>query len=176
MNTKETNQSTKELYVKGLESYPASTVILENALMFIWLLTGSYLCYTISEIFGWAYLGFSFSMVFVVMRIVVCRNCYYHGKVCHTGWGKLSALYAKQGEITRFGCGFSGKLIPVFYGSIFLIPLVLGILNAVPNFNLIDFSVLFLFATSAVLSSFTLRKKSCSVCKMKNICPGAASK
>ncbi len=176
MSTKELKNNNEKLFNAGLEKYPFSTVIIENALILSWILSGSYLCKLFLPVLGWVYLVFGMSMVLVVMRILVCKNCYYHGKMCHTGWGKLSALYCKQGEITRFGCGFTGKMIPLFYASMTFIPIIFGVVSIVMNFSFLSMSVLVVFLGVAMLSSFTFRKKACGQCKMKIICQGSLAK
>jgi hypothetical protein len=176
MKAKEIANKEVNLFNSGLEEYPFSTVIIENTLILIWILTGAYLCYSLFPVIGWIYLIFGFSMVLVIMRILVCRNCYYYGKMCHTGWGKLSALYCKQGEITHFGCGLAGKMIPIFYGSMTIIPIIIGIISLVISFSLILLIALLIFITVAILSSITLRKKACEKCKMKMICKGSMAK
>jgi hypothetical protein len=163
----------KELFEDGLDEYPLGTVVIENLFMVLWLMIGTYLCWLLKPVVAWGYLVFGLVMVLAVMRVLVCRNCYYHGKRCHTGWGKVSALYCNQGEISGFGCGVGGAIIPVFYGSIALVPLVLGVISTVKDFSLIKIGVLVGFLVIVIMSSVTLRKKSCGVCKMKGVCPGS---
>ncbi len=170
-----TNKKVK-LFDDGQERYSLLTVIVENTLILTWILTGGYLCKTLFPIIGLIYLIYGFSMVLVVMRILVCRNCYYYGKLCHTGWGKLSSLYCKQGEITRFGCGFSGKIIPIFYASMTFIPLIMGIISIAMKFSIFNLIILLIFFATAFLSSFSIRKKACVKCKMKEICQGSLDK
>lgn len=167
---------TARLFEEGLENFSLKTVVTENILFLFWILLGSYLCATLSKVVGWTYMIYGFSMVIVFMRILVCKNCYYHGKWCHSGWGKLSALYCKQGEITRFGCGAGGAIIPIFYGSMALIPIILAVITLIKSFSLLILGILVLFIPVVALSSTILRKKACVQCKMKNLCPGSLDK
>jgi hypothetical protein len=164
----------KQLNPQGLETYPLKTILTENIFMLLWITIGTYLIWTFKPTIAWAYLAFTLTMVLFIMRILVCKNCYYHGKFCHTGWGKLSALYCKQGKIEHFGCGFSGAIIPIFYGSIALLPLILGITTLIKAFSIVNLIVIVGFVVVVVMSSYTLRKKACGVCKMRDLCPGAA--
>ena len=164
------------MFTDGLDKFPISTVFVENLFMLLWIVTGTFICWISVPLIGWIYLTFGLSMVLCIMRILVCKNCYYHGKLCHTGWGKLSAIYCKQGELNHFGCGVSGKIIPIFYGSMALLPLIIGIISIINNFSVFRICILILFLFVVVMSSFTLRKKSCEICKMKLICPGSAAK
>ncbi|MBU1535442.1 hypothetical protein KKF84_08975 [Myxococcota bacterium] len=169
-------QKKKELYHEGLEEYPRATVFIENLLFVLWLGVGAFLCWTFLPLIAWIYLGFGVTMMLFVMRIAVCKNCYYHNKRCHTGWGKLSALYCRHGEITNFCRGVAGALIPAFYGSIALVPMVLGVIAMVKQFSVVKLSAFIVFLFIITMSSVILRKKSCDTCKMKLICPGSATK
>lgn len=166
----------ENLFHEGTDRYPISTVIFENILIVTWFVTGHLLLKPFSEQGSWLYLGFGFIMAYIVMRIIICKHCYYYGKRCHTGWGKISALLTSKGETKRFGCGAAGKSIPMFYALMTIIPLIFGIIKLVKSF---DFSVLIVFGiflTSVILSSVPVRKSACKKCKMKEICPGSLSK
>lgn len=165
-----------KLFNEGLEEFPVSTIILENTTLLLWILAGSYLCYVFMPIIAYTYLAYGLSMVLVIMRILVCKNCYYHGKKCHTGWGKLSALYTKKGKIEKFGCGAGGAVIPVFYGSMALLPLILAVIVLINNFSIATLITLLVFLPIVYLSSTGFRKKACVQCKMKEICPGSLDK
>ena len=165
-----------ELFQNGLDEYPISTVIIENLFIFLWIAAGTFLCWVFVPVIGWIYLGFGLMMVLFVMRILVCKNCYYHGKRCHTGWGKLSAIYCEQGELNHFCCGIGGAIVPLFYGSMALLPLILAVLSMVKAFSLITMFTTMVFIFIVVTGSFTFRKKACVVCKMRIMCPGYAEK
>jgi len=146
----------EKIFQDGLEEYPISTIIIENLFMFLWIAYGTFLCWILVPLVAWIYLAFGLIMVLCVMRILVCKNCYYHGKRCHLGWGKLSAMYCKQGELTHFGCGFSGAIIPIVYGSMALLPLIFGIISIFKTFSLINICTIVIFLLIVIMSSFTL--------------------
>ena len=166
----------KEIFENGLDEYPISTVFIENLFMFLWIAIGAFLCWMLVPLIGWIYLIFELTMVLFVMRILVCKHCYYHGKLCHTGWGKLSAIYCQQGELSHFGCGIGGAIIPIFYGAMALLPLIFGIISIINTYSFFKICIIIIFLFVVVMSSFTLRKRSCEICKMKNMCPGSAAK
>jgi hypothetical protein len=113
-------------------------------------------------------------MVFVVLRKLVCTNCYYYGKWCGMGWGKLAALFFKRGSIDNFSRSIGIKLAPLTYGLLSLIPLVLGIIAAIREFTIPRVSVLVLLFLVSFYSGAVSRGKACRNCKMRTICPGAA--
>lgn len=166
----------KDLFEDGLEEYPKASVFIENIFMFLWIAFGSFLCWMFIPLIGWIYLGFGLVMVLFVMRILVCKNCYYHGERCHIGWGKLSASYCNRGDLNHFGKGIGGIIVPIFYASIALFPLIFGTISLIREFSLIKVCILMTYLLIFMTSSFIQRKKACSLCKMKNICPGSAAK
>ena len=82
-----------EFYEAGLEEHPKSTIIFGNLVMLIWFALGAISCWFFIPLIAWIYLAFAIIMVGIVLRKIVCTNCYYYGKWCHIGWGKLSACF-----------------------------------------------------------------------------------
>jgi hypothetical protein len=165
-----------KIYEDGLESYPKSKIFLSNFLMLIWIILGTIACYLLNPLFGWIYLLFALLMILVVLRKLVCTNCYYYDKWCSMGWGKLSAIFFKKGKIENFEKSLGLKLAMITYPSLMIIPIILILISIFKDFNFFKiFILVFLFAVS-FYSSFVTRKKTCAVCKMKLFCPGCAAK
>jgi hypothetical protein len=165
-----------DIYEKGREDFPGTGIFLGNLLMVIWIALGTIACYFFNSVVAWIYLGVAVLMVFVVLRGLVCVNCYYYGKWCPTGWGKLSALLFKQGDIEKFGESIGLKLAPVTYGLLTLVPLVLGTISAVQHFSAVKPVVLAAILVIGFYSGSVARKSACAQCKMKLCCPGCAEK
>src|SRR4030042_2414480 len=163
-----------QIYEQGFEKFPKSQIVLGNLLMLLWISLGTAACWFLYPIAAWIYLTIALLMVFIVLRWVVFRNCYYYGKWCPIGWGKLSALLFKQGSIEKFSKSPGVKLAPITYGMLSLIPLILVITAMVKDFTVPKLVVLILLLLISGYSAVGNRKKSCANCKMKKICPGAA--
>ena len=158
---------------QGLEEFPKSQIILGNLIMLLWIALGTAACWFLYPLAAWIFLPVALIMVFVVLRWLVCRNCYYYGKWCPIGWGKLSALLFKQGSIENFSKSPGVKLAPLTYGLLSLIPLVLIIIALVKDFTVPKVVILILLLLVSGYSAVGNRKKSCANCKMRTICPGA---
>ena len=170
-----TKKGKVDIYEQGLEEHPKATIILANLVMAIWIVSGTIACWFLYPWLGWIYLAVTLLMVSVVLRKVVCTNCYYYGKWCGTGWGKLSALFFKEGEMERFSQSIGVKLAPLTYGLLSLIPLVLIVIAIVQEFTIFKIVVLAILLLVSVYSGFLSRKKGCANCKMKLACPGSVS-
>lgn len=166
----------KELYKEGPAEFSVSKVVQGNLLMAIWILLGGIGCWLFHPLAAWIYLAVAIIMVYIVLRRLVCTNCHYYGKRCALGWGKLSALMFRQGSIELFAGSIGVKLAPVTYGLLSFVPLVFIIISLVQGFAVVKVVVLVLLLLISVYSGGISRKKGCTECRMKLICPGAATK
>ena len=161
---------------EGLEEYPRSTVIAGNFIMLGWIALGTVACYFFNRIAAWIFLAVALLLVFVVLRKLVCTNCYYYGKWYATGWGKLSALMFKKGNMETFNDSVGVKLAPVIYGLLTLVPLVLGTIGAVWHFSVVMPIVLAALLLLGFYSGTLSRRKTCAQCKISHYCIGSAAK
>ncbi|PYG88033.1 hypothetical protein LY28_01743 [Ruminiclostridium sufflavum DSM 19573] len=165
-----------KLYEEGQENTSTLNVIIGNIIMILWFAVGTLACAFLSRIVAIIYLTYSIVMIYFVMRKLVCTNCYYYGKNCSMGWGKLASLFFKKGDISKFkGCG-GQKLAPVVYGVISIIPIILIIISLVKAFTLTKIAVLVVFLLITVYTNVISRKTSCSKCKMRYECSGCIVK
>jgi hypothetical protein len=164
-----------KLYEQGLEKHSKSTVVLSNLAMLVWIALGTAACWFLHPVIAWVYLAVALVMVGVVLRRLVCTNCYYFGKRCGTGWGKLAALMFKQGEMERFSKSIGVRIAPSIYALLSLVPAVLIIISLVQEFTVAKLVVLVCLLLITVYSAFLSRRKGCSTCKMKLACPGSVS-
>ena len=85
----------------GYDNYPVSTVIVSNALSLLIYCTGLFLVYQFGLI-----PAVLFALYLMVLEIRVisshCVDCWYYGKTCAFGKGKISALFFKKGSPERF--------------------------------------------------------------------------
>lgn len=160
----------------GLEEYPWSVVIMENLEIAVWIFLGTFLIAGLSEKLGIVYLSTALLMILVIMRKLLCTRCYYYGKRCHVGWGKISAAFFKQGDISEFSACAGSKIAPVFFGLLALVPILSGAIVMFKNPSLTNGIALFLLLAAVIHSSVFSRKKSCGQCKMNLVCPASAAK
>src|SRR4030043_477836 len=151
-----------QIYEQGFEEFPKSQIVLGNLLMLLWIALGTAACWFLHPTAAWIYLTIALLMVFIVLRWLVCTNCYYYGRGCPIGGGKLSALLFKQGSIEKFSKSPGVKLAPITYGMLSLIPLVLVIVALVKDFTAPKLVILILLLLVSGYSAVGNRKKSCS--------------
>ena len=167
-----------ELYEQGLEKYPRSSVVMGNIAMTAWIALGTIACWFLNTVAAWTFLAFAVIMVGVVLRKLLCTRCYYHGKWCGIGWGKLSALMFSRGDEAGFANCLGQKVAPITYGILTVVPVVFLVTSMFDSGGLLVPKVVVLLLPLAVsfYSGTSSRRKSCSNCKMRLVCPGSAAK
>ena len=169
-------QSEVEIYQGGLEEYPKPSIALANLSIVLWIALGTVACWFWQPLAAWVYLAAAVIMTGFVMRKLVCTNCYYYGRWCCMGWGKLSAMLFSKGSIDRFRGSIGIRIAPLFYALLILVPLIIVIIALVQGYTVPKVVVLVLLLLVSLYSGFLSRKRSCSRCKMKTLCPGSAAK
>ncbi len=163
------------LFKKGLDSYPLTSVTLNNLLLLLWITIGTVASYIFNPVAGIIYFLF-FLITFILLKKLVCANCFYYGKWCSMGWGKLSALLFKKGKVEDFAGSPGMRIAPIVYGFLTLIPIILIIVSMIFKYEFRKIVVLFLFLLLSFYTNFFNRKKACANCKMNMLCPGSLVK
>ncbi len=160
--------------VTGKESFPLSWIIGENLLyLAMWGIAG-FLFWPICLLYDYPLLTILWAITVIVIQILLkkhnCGGCFYYGKSCHLGWGKLSALMFKQDS----GDPEIGKKLSLFY--ILSPPLtifasfVYTVYQRPSNFY---WGALAAYIVLNIIA-FLLREKGRKHCAMREACPGSA--
>ena len=154
------------------ENYPLWIVILTNIVSFTIYGTGAFIVYKI----GWIWLVlYILYIAWLESRLLrrSCVNCYYYGKVCAFGKGKLSSLFFKEGDTNRFKEDkITWKdMVPDLMVS--LIPIVAGVILLVIDFQWLILSMVLLLLLLSSLGNGLIRGSlACKYCKQREIgCP-----
>jgi hypothetical protein len=154
------------------ENYPLWMVFIANLLSLLIYGIGAYILYLSGIIWAIAYVIF---IIIFEFRLISghCTDCYYYGKTCAFGKGRMSALFFNRGSPEKFtAMTITWKdIVPDFL--LFIIPVLAGILLLVQGFAwtiLILIMVLLLlgFAGNALVRGHL----ACRYCKQREIgCP-----
>lgn len=154
------------------ENYPVTTVIVSNLVPLVTWVTGAFLLFQIGLPWALLYLLFVLALEF---RLVSghCRDCYYFGKTCAFGKGRLSALLFRRGSPEKFAQLKIGwkDLVPDFL--VFLVPVIAGIVLLVQQFSwTILLLVILLLLLGFAGNAFVRGHLACRFCKQREIgCP-----
>ncbi len=158
--------------IKGYENYPFRLVLISNLLSLLIYGLGIYVIAQIGLTWVFLYLLFILLLEFRLLKHS-CKYCYYYGKYCAFGKGKLCALFFKKGDPGIFiQRKITWKsLVPDFLVS--LIPMISGIVLLIIKFKLGLLLILgLLFLLSFMGNAFVRSNIACKYCKQKEIgCP-----
>ena len=166
----------EKLYKEGLGNYPIGCVIGQNIFFLAYFGIG-FIGMLPLRIHGFPIISVLYALFLIIMLLFVlrkhlCTHCYYYGKLCSTGWGKLSALMFKKNS-GNYQLGV--KLAGITWILATAIPIVGIILALVLDYSPSNLIFLILFILLAPVN-FINHKKACKKCKMRFICPASMAK
>lgn len=154
------------------ENFPLWVVFLSNLVPLSIYIIGAYILAGLGILFSALYLLYC---LFLEIRLLKegCVNCYYYGKLCGFGKGKISSFLFKKGNPTKFykrEISWS-DMLPDF--MVYIFPIIGGIILLLRDFNWIT---LILIVIIVILSTggtaFIRGSFACKYCKQRELgCP-----
>jgi hypothetical protein len=158
--------------IKRYENYPIGIVILSNFVSLTIYALGFLIVFRLGLAFSFLYLLYISILEYRLIRNH-CPNCFYWGKACGFGKGRLSSWFFKRGDSSLFCMkDFTWKdMIPDLLIS--LIPFIIGIIILILGFDIILLSeLLMLLLLTTTGNGFIRGKLTCNYCKQREIgCP-----
>ncbi len=158
--------------IRTFENYPARLVAIAVLVTVAIYAAGIFIFTGFGGIMTALYLLFCIGNEVRVMKMS-CADCYYYGKWCALGRGKLAPLFFKRGDPQRFSKkSISWKeLLPDMLVTIF--PLVAGIVLLVKNFSWGIVLAMILLLALTFQGNYLVRTRiACAFCKQRELgCP-----
>ena len=159
---------------KVYNRFPMWIVVLSNFVGVSIYLIGAYILAGFGLWMAGLYLLYCLGLEFRLLK-GHCVNCYYYGKVCGFGKGKLCAWFFKPGEPKKFAeADISwANMLPDFL--VLLWPLFGGIILLVQDFTWLGVGMLVFLVALALWGNAIVRGSfACKYCKQKELgCPAA---
>jgi hypothetical protein len=154
------------------ENYPFWIVFFSNLVSIAIYLIGAFIIYQIDLVWMILYLLFIGILEFRLIK-GHCTECYYYGKTCAFGKGRISSIFFKKGNADKF-CKMQmtwKDILPDFMVS--LIPMVAGIILLIIHFNwTILILIIFLFLLAFTGNGLVRSSLACKYCKQRELgCP-----
>jgi hypothetical protein len=154
------------------ENYPAWVVAVSNFVTLGIYGLGLFIMIKAGAFFAVVYGIFIFFMEFRILRFH-CTNCYYWGKTCGFGRGRISRLFFKKGDPKKF-CAKKmtwADMIPDLI--IVLAPFITGLVLLFIAFNwYLIFALLLIMLFTTMGNGYVRGKLTCCHCKQAEIgCP-----
>ena len=154
------------------ENYPMKTVFVSNLVSYLIYGIGAYILYRLSLVLVIGYVLFILLLEFRLLSRH-CTDCYYYGKTCAFGKGRLSPIFFPRGKPELFNQKkITWKdVAPDFL--IFMVPLLAGILLLIQGFTWIILALIIaLFLLGFPGNALVRGQLACRYCKQREIgCP-----
>ncbi len=168
----------QKLYEEGIEGSEAAYVLFENLVILAMMTLGFLGMYPVRiknvPVVSIVYVLFSLLMLGFVLRKHLCSGCYYYGKRCHCGWGKLASAVCREDSGNN---ELGGKLALLTWGVVMGLPVIVMILIVILDKATLMGELYFFvpFVVLVIINSI-LHVVDCKKCKMRYVCPGSAAK
>jgi hypothetical protein len=157
---------------KTHENYPCRIMVISNLVSVSIYAVGASIIFPLGIIWFTLYLLYILWLEIRLMKRS-CINCYYYGRFCAFGKGKLCALFFKKGSPKSF---VKNKItwrdiFPDFLVSI--IPVVVGIVSLILDFRwLLFLCIVLLIILASAGNGFVRGSLACKFCRQREIgCP-----
>jgi hypothetical protein len=153
------------------ENYPIKIVCISATLTILSYLFGTVVFYILHPILGILFLCLVISTIIISMKLR-CTHCYYLGKYCNFGLGKLAALLFKKGDPSEFK---NPKLVIttaiVSFGTM-LLPIIAGIIIILMDLTVFSLSLFLGYILIGIAPNFVVRGRFCEKCVQGQLgCP-----
>ena len=159
---------------KRYDNYPAWIILVCNLVPLSIYVIGAVILAGFSPWVSVVYLLFCLWLEVRVLQ-KSCVNCFYYGKNCGTGKGRLCALFFKRGDPQRFAAKEATwqEVLPDFLVS--LLPLLGGIVLSILDFTWLRIILLVLLMALASVGTAAIRGNLlCKYCEQGRLgCPAA---
>jgi hypothetical protein len=149
-------------------SYPKPVIVIRWIVLGGAFALGIYILTNIKVVLGLAYVVYSLVVLTLILPLSRCTGCFYHGKACNTGWGKVAAYLFPKGDESEFVDHYS---YAIFIHLLWIIPLLASFFQLVRARNLLALAVFGGYLFVLLLEKITLKKLACSRCRQREFCP-----
>jgi hypothetical protein len=158
--------------IKRYENYPIGIVLLSNFVSLAIYVLGLLIMFRLWWAISSLYLIYVFILEYRILK-KHCTNCFYYGKTCGFGKGRMSAWFFKRGDISKFcikDMTWRDMLPDILVSAV---PLVIGIILLILKFDLLILGALLLLLLLVTMGNGYIRQSlTCRYCKQRELgCP-----
>lgn len=150
------------------ESYPKHIIIIRWIILSIAFGLGIYILLGLHLVLSIIYIAYSLIALTLVLPLSRCVSCFYHGKSCNTGWGKIAAYLFKKGDESKFVERYN---YAIFLHLLWLIPLLVALLQLIRLRDILALSTAAVYVLLLFIEKITLKKLCCIRCRQREFCP-----
>jgi hypothetical protein len=161
-------QESREQNLKFCDNYPKSVIVVRWIILGVAFALGVYILWGIKDVLGLLYVLYSILTLTLILPLSRCASCFYHGKACNTGWGKVAAYLFPKGDESKYVDNYS---YAIFTHFLWLIPLLGGFFRLLRDRSLLALCLLGGYVFVLFMEKIILKKLACVRCHQREFCP-----
>lgn len=144
--------------ISEAKQFPKTLTIGGNIAVTLWIFLGAIAAWFYNSVAGWIYLLFALFTVFIILRRLGCKSCYYC-KACTMGFGRISALFFGNHNLKDPKETYGVATAVFCYILIGIMPIILNALSIMQVFDFSKMMILLLLVSFLAISLTTWIKK-----------------
>jgi len=162
------NQVEKEKNFCYYKDYPWPIITLRLVFLILVFSLGVYIVLDFKEILAYLYLLYGIFCLTLALPLSRCVHCFYHGRFCNTGWGRISAFLFEKKDEDEYLKKSSFYLLTY---PLWLLPGILAFMKLLLIRDLKYLILFFCFVLLWLLGKLFLKWVCCRKCYKKDFCP-----
>ncbi len=162
------NQVSEKENLRYCDTYPQWVIFFRWIVLTIAFALGIYILSDVSPILGIAYVICGLLALTLVLPLSRCVSCYYFGKLCNTGWGKVAAYLYAKGDESQYQERYNYSILLHF---LWMVPLLISFFQLTRKMEF-RYAVFFLaYVLVLWIEKVVLKKLACKRCHQREFCP-----
>jgi hypothetical protein len=150
------------------ENYPKHIIVIRWIILLIAFALGIYVLLDLHHMLAIVYILYSVIALTLILPLSRCVSCFYHGKLCNTGWGRVAFYLFKKGDESKYVEHYN---YAIFLHLLWLFPLLVALLQLVRKRDVLALSILVIYLFILFVEKIVLKKLCCKRCHQKEFCP-----
>ena len=162
------NHNDKAFEPTFCENYPKHIIAIRWIILLTTFGLGTYILCDLHYALAIVYIIYSVIALILILPLSRCVNCFYHGKLCNTGWGRVAFYLFKKGDESKYVEHYN---YAIFLHLLWLVPLLAALLQLVRKRDVLVLSILVIYLFILFIEKIVLKKLCCKKCHQKESCP-----
>jgi uncharacterized membrane protein YccF (DUF307 family) len=150
------------------DTYPLGVIIVRWIILGMAFALGVYILADIKLVLGLIYVVYSLIALTFILPLSRCVSCYYHGKACNTGWGKMAAYLSPKGDESKYVEHYNYAIL---LHLLWLVPLLASLVQLLRKRDIPALMIFIGYLLILLLDKVSLKKLACTRCHQREFCP-----
>ena len=150
------------------ENYPKYIIVFRWIILLLAFVLGIYVLLDFYYMLAVVYVLYSVMALTLILPLSRCVSCFYYGKFCNTGWGRVASYLYRKGDESKYVDHYN---YAIFLHLLWLVPLLVVLLQLARKRNILALSILVIYLFILLIEKIILKKLCCRRCHQREFCP-----